>query len=90
MNDLGGSTTGSGSSSSAADAVVAEIKQSGGEAVANYDSVVEGEKIVQTAINTCAAYRVLKCSFFVQRESRKSLERGMERGMAPGMAGWTS
>jgi (3R)-3-hydroxyacyl-CoA dehydrogenase / 3a,7a,12a-trihydroxy-5b-cholest-24-enoyl-CoA hydratase / enoyl-CoA hydratase 2 len=52
VNDLGGSFTGDGSSASAADKVVAEIKQAGGEAVANYDSVTDGDKIVQTALDT--------------------------------------
>jgi len=51
VNDLGGSTRGDGSSHSAADKVVEEIKAAGGEAVANYDSVVEGAKIVKTAID---------------------------------------
>jgi len=52
VNDLGGSFTGEGRSSSMADAVVAEIVEAGGEAVANYDSVVDGDKIVQTALDT--------------------------------------
>ncbi|MBS1124120.1 MAG: Oxidoreductase, short chain dehydrogenase/reductase family [Deltaproteobacteria bacterium] len=51
VNDLGGSFTGDGKSSSAADKVVAEIKEQGGEAVANYDSVEAGDKIVKTAID---------------------------------------
>jgi 3-hydroxyacyl-CoA dehydrogenase/3a,7a,12a-trihydroxy-5b-cholest-24-enoyl-CoA hydratase len=51
VNDLGGSFQGSGASSSAADKVVAEIKEKGGEAVANYDSVENGDKIVKTAID---------------------------------------
>jgi NAD(P)-dependent dehydrogenase (short-subunit alcohol dehydrogenase family)/putative sterol carrier protein/acyl dehydratase len=51
VNDLGGSAHGDGKSSSAADAVVAEIKAAGGEAVANYDSVEDGAKIVQTALD---------------------------------------
>ncbi|HEY0195646.1 MAG TPA: SDR family NAD(P)-dependent oxidoreductase, partial [Kofleriaceae bacterium] len=51
VNDLGGSHTGEGKSSSAADKVVAEIVERGGEAVASYDSVEDGDKIVQTAID---------------------------------------
>ncbi|XP_015524954.1 peroxisomal multifunctional enzyme type 2 isoform X1 [Neodiprion lecontei] len=52
VNDLGGGRHGDGSSSSVADSVVKEIRQNGGKAVANYDSVVEGHKIVDTAIKT--------------------------------------
>jgi NAD(P)-dependent dehydrogenase (short-subunit alcohol dehydrogenase family) len=55
VNDLGGSVDGTGSSTTAAQAVVDEVKAAGGEAVANYDSVATpegGRAIVQTALDT--------------------------------------
>ena len=53
VNDLGGSRDGSGGGSEMADAVVQEIIDAGGEAVANYDGVHTwegGQAIVQTAL----------------------------------------
>jgi NAD(P)-dependent dehydrogenase (short-subunit alcohol dehydrogenase family) len=50
VNDLGGSTHGEGTNASAADKVVEEIRAAGGIAVANHDSVTDGEKIVQCAL----------------------------------------
>lgn len=52
VNDLGGDIHGGGGGTSMADHVVEEIKAAGGEAVANYDSVTDGEKIVQAALDT--------------------------------------
>jgi NAD(P)-dependent dehydrogenase (short-subunit alcohol dehydrogenase family) len=54
VNDLGGARDGTGASRSMADQLVAEIKEAGGEAVSNYDTVatVEGaNNIVKTALD---------------------------------------
>ena len=51
VNDLGGSMRGEGAGTSAADRVVEEIRVAGGEAVANYDSVEDGPRIVQAALD---------------------------------------
>jgi len=52
VNDLGTSIKGEGADATPAQKVVDEIKKLGGEAVANYDSVEHGEKIIKTAIDT--------------------------------------
>eukprot|EP01132_Coremiostelium_polycephalum_P006684 gene6684-8269_t len=59
VNDLGGSSTGVGASSKAADKVVDEIKAKGGVAVANYDSVEDGDKIFDTAIKAFGKVDIL-------------------------------
>jgi NAD(P)-dependent dehydrogenase (short-subunit alcohol dehydrogenase family) len=54
VNDLGGGKDGTGAGTSMADQTVKQIVESGGEAVANYDSVATpegGEGIVQTALD---------------------------------------
>eukprot|EP00743_Colponemidia_sp_Colp-15_P001588 GILK01001734.1.p1 GENE.GILK01001734.1~~GILK01001734.1.p1 ORF type:complete len:448 (-),score=73.12 GILK01001734.1:78-1421(-) len=58
VNDLGGSATGEGQSR-AADKVVSEIQAAGGVAVANYDSVTEGDKIIKTAIDAFGKVDIL-------------------------------
>ena len=55
VNDVGGSVTGDGSNSEAADAAAAEIRDLGGEAVADSHSVTSpkgGEAIIDTALRT--------------------------------------
>jgi len=53
-NDLGGTTTGEGTSHGFADAIVEEVKAAGGRAIANYDTVATpegGKAIVQAALD---------------------------------------
>lgn len=62
VNDLGGATDGSGSDKSPADEVVGEIKNLGGEAVANYDSVADfaaAENIIQTCVKNFGRIDIL-------------------------------
>ena len=54
VNDLGGARDGTGAGSAMADQVVKEIREAGGRAVANYDSVAESEgaeNIIKTALD---------------------------------------
>ncbi|KAM0197628.1 hypothetical protein ACHAPA_002715 [Fusarium lateritium] len=59
VNDLGVTSKGEGNSSKAADVVVNEIKAAGGKAVANYDSVENGERIIETAIKAFGRIDIL-------------------------------
>ena len=61
VNDLGGgvSDVNGNTAENPADKVVAEIKAGGGEATANYDSVLDGEKVVQTAIDAYGKIDIL-------------------------------
>ena len=52
VNDLGGSGSGEGRDATVADTVVNAIKAAGGEAVANGDSVTDGDRIVQCAMDS--------------------------------------
>lgn len=56
INDLGGSLDGSGGNSAAAEAVVAEIKAMGGEAIANGSSVSDEAGVQKMIDDTMAAF----------------------------------
>lgn len=56
VNDLGGAVDGSGGSSEAAEKVVAEIKQAGGEAIANGSSVTDDQGVANLAQQTLDAF----------------------------------
>jgi 3-hydroxyacyl-CoA dehydrogenase/3a,7a,12a-trihydroxy-5b-cholest-24-enoyl-CoA hydratase len=59
VNDLGGDIKGGGKSSAAADKVVQEIISAGGKAVADYNSVEQGELIIKTALDAFGKIDVL-------------------------------
>lgn len=62
VNDLGGNIDGTGADRAPAQQVVDEIKEMGGEAVANVDSVSDwqgAERLIQTAIDTFGTLHVL-------------------------------
>jgi NAD(P)-dependent dehydrogenase (short-subunit alcohol dehydrogenase family) len=62
VNDLGTAVDGVGQSHSAADQTVEMIKQAGGEAAPNYDSVATpegGQNIIQTAVNAYGKIDIL-------------------------------
>lgn len=62
VNDLGGTVAGTGGSRAVADAVVEEIRATGGTAVANYDSVATeegGRSIIKTALDAFGTVDIL-------------------------------
>lgn len=64
-----------------ADAVVAEIRKAGGEAVANYDDVLNGARIIETAIKTWGRIDILVNNAGILRDSSfgKMSERDWDR-----------
>lgn len=62
INDLGGSLDGTGAGTTAAEQVVQEIKDAGGEATPNYDSVADPDgavNIIKTAVDTYGKIDIL-------------------------------
>ncbi|GBP64235.1 hypothetical protein EVAR_21553_1 [Eumeta japonica] len=85
VNDLGGSRDGSGKSSNYADSVVNEIKSKGGEAVADYNSVVEGEKIIKTALDNFGRIDILINNAGILRD-RSFAKISEQRNTVPNLA----
>ncbi len=62
VNDLGGAVNGTGTSTSPADEVVAEIKKKGGNAIPNYDSVADWEaagRIIKSCVDNFGRIDIL-------------------------------
>jgi NAD(P)-dependent dehydrogenase (short-subunit alcohol dehydrogenase family) len=72
VNDLGGSTDGKGNDVKAADAVVAQIRALGAEAVASYDSVATaqgGARIIQAALDAFGTVDIVINNAGILRDS---------------------
>jgi NAD(P)-dependent dehydrogenase (short-subunit alcohol dehydrogenase family) len=69
VNDLGGSGQGTGQSASVAEDVVEKIKAAGGDAVANTDSVEDGGRIVETALDAFGRIDVVVNNAGILRDS---------------------
>ncbi|MFI5953131.1 SDR family NAD(P)-dependent oxidoreductase [Cryptosporangium sp. NPDC051539] len=73
VNDLGGSTSGEGSSTGYADRVVREIREAGGTAIANYDTVATeagGQAVIDAALETFGRIDVVVSNAGNQRNGR--------------------
>lgn len=71
VNDLGGSVDGTGGNSAAAEAVVAEIKAMGGEAIANGSSVTDDsgvQKMIDDAMNAFGRIDIIVANAGVLRD----------------------
>jgi NAD(P)-dependent dehydrogenase (short-subunit alcohol dehydrogenase family) len=71
VNDLGGSVDGESNDDAPAEQVVREIKDAGGEAVANFDNVAEydgGYNIVKTAMDTWGRLDIAICNAGILRD----------------------
>ncbi len=69
VNDLGGGISGEGKGSAeAADAVVAEIRAAGGDAIADAHNVLDGDRIVETALDAYGRVDILICNAGILRD----------------------
>nr|BFE94295.1 hypothetical protein GCM10020185_48310 [Pseudomonas brassicacearum subsp. brassicacearum] len=83
VNDLGGSAQGEGANASAADRVVAEIRKAGGIAEANHDSVTDGDKLVQNALDAFGRVDVVVNNAGILRD--KNVPQNGRRRLGPGL-----
>ncbi|KAJ3525722.1 hypothetical protein NM208_g11519 [Fusarium decemcellulare] len=84
VNDLGASLKGQGNSTRAADEVVREIIDEGGHAVANYDSVEQGDRIIDAALNEFGRVDVLINNAGILRDVREPTRRHAQPGHTSG------
>ena len=69
VNDLGGTVDGSGNGSQMADGVVDEIRDSGGEATADYGSVTkDADQMVRTALDAYGRLDICVCNAGILRD----------------------